>query len=102
MKSLLPVETIEQKILLTRDQKVILDSDLAMFYGGRDARDCAGCEKKYRAVPRRFRVSAYDRGVRAFEITIRDLKDRGPWWSPILSLRLYGAGRRHALQRAEK
>ncbi len=33
MKSLLPVETIEQKILLIRDQKVILDSDLAMLYG---------------------------------------------------------------------
>jgi len=33
MKSLIPVETIEKKILLIRDAKVMLDSDLAMLYG---------------------------------------------------------------------
>jgi hypothetical protein len=32
MKSLIPVETIEKKILLIRDEKVILDSDLAELY----------------------------------------------------------------------
>jgi hypothetical protein len=33
MKSLIPVETIEKKILLIRDEKVMLDSDLAILYG---------------------------------------------------------------------
>ena len=33
MKSLIPVETIEKKILLIRGAKVMLDSDLAMLYG---------------------------------------------------------------------
>jgi hypothetical protein len=33
MKSLTPVETIEKKILLIRDEKVMLDSDLAELYG---------------------------------------------------------------------
>lgn len=32
MKSLIPVETIEKKILLIRDEKVMLDSDLAELY----------------------------------------------------------------------
>jgi hypothetical protein len=33
MKSLIPVEAIEKRILLIRDEKVMLDSDLAMLYG---------------------------------------------------------------------
>ena len=33
MKSLIPVEIIEQKILLIRGHKVILDSDIAVLYG---------------------------------------------------------------------
>jgi len=32
MKSLIPVETIEKKILLIRDEKMMLDSDLAELY----------------------------------------------------------------------
>ena len=32
-KALVPVETIEQKILLIRGQKIILDSHLAELYG---------------------------------------------------------------------
>lgn len=32
-KSLIPQETIENKILLIRDQKVMLDRDLAKLYG---------------------------------------------------------------------
>ena len=32
MKSLIPVETIEKKILLIRDEKVMLDHDLAELY----------------------------------------------------------------------
>ncbi len=32
-KALVPVETIEQKILLIRGQKVMLDRDLALLYG---------------------------------------------------------------------
>jgi len=33
MKSLIPAETIEKRILLIRDEKVMLDSDLAELYG---------------------------------------------------------------------
>ncbi len=33
MRTLIPVEVIEQRILLIRGQKVILDADLAMLYG---------------------------------------------------------------------
>jgi len=33
MKSLVPLEVIEQKILLIKGQKVMLDSDLAALYG---------------------------------------------------------------------
>jgi hypothetical protein len=33
MKSIMPIEMIEQKIFLIRGQKVILDSDLAKMYG---------------------------------------------------------------------
>lgn len=33
MKPLIPVEVIEQRILLIRGQKVIIDADLAMLYG---------------------------------------------------------------------
>jgi hypothetical protein len=33
MEALIPVEVIEQRILLIRGQKVILDADLAMLYG---------------------------------------------------------------------
>jgi hypothetical protein len=32
-KSFVPVERIEQSILLVRDQKVLLDTDLAQLYG---------------------------------------------------------------------
>ena len=33
MKELISIEVIEQRILLIRGQKVILDVDLAMLYG---------------------------------------------------------------------
>lgn len=33
MKSIIPMEVIEQKILLMRGQKVMLDRDLARLYG---------------------------------------------------------------------
>ncbi len=33
MKALIPVEVIEQRILLIRGQRVMLDADLAMLYG---------------------------------------------------------------------
>jgi hypothetical protein len=33
MKALIPVEMIEKKILLIRDEKVMLDADLAEIYG---------------------------------------------------------------------
>ena len=33
MKELIPVEVIEQRILLIRGQKVMLDADLAVLYG---------------------------------------------------------------------
>jgi ORF6N domain len=33
MKTLIPIETIEQKIMLIRGQKVMLDRDLAQLYG---------------------------------------------------------------------
>jgi hypothetical protein len=33
MEALIPIEVIEQRILLIRGQKVILDADLAMLYG---------------------------------------------------------------------
>lgn len=33
MSSIVPVERVEQKILLARGEKVMLDSDLAMLYG---------------------------------------------------------------------
>ena len=33
MKTLVPIEAIEKKILLIGGQKVLLDSDLAAFYG---------------------------------------------------------------------
>jgi len=33
MEALIPVEVIEQRILLIRGQKVILDADLATLYG---------------------------------------------------------------------
>ena len=32
-KSMVPVEKIEQRILLIRGEKVIVDADLAEFYG---------------------------------------------------------------------
>jgi len=32
-KSIVPVEKIEQRILLIRGEKVIVDADLAEFYG---------------------------------------------------------------------
>ncbi len=33
MKSLVPIEVIEKKILFIKGQKAMLDSDLADFYG---------------------------------------------------------------------
>ena len=33
MKSLVPIEVIEKKILLINGQKIMLDSDLAELYG---------------------------------------------------------------------
>ena len=33
MEGLIPVESVAQKIYLIRGQKVMLDSDLALFYG---------------------------------------------------------------------
>lgn len=38
MKTLIPVETIEKKILLIRGEKVMLDADLAELYGVRTKR----------------------------------------------------------------
>lgn len=33
MKELIPLESVEDKILVIRGRKVILDTDLAAFYG---------------------------------------------------------------------
>jgi hypothetical protein len=83
MKALIPVEVIEQRILLIRGQKVILDADLAMLYG----------------VPTRILNQAVRRNLKRFPqdfmfklsqpekdqvITICDLKIKGttdPIWS---------------------
>ncbi len=55
MKSLVPIEVIEGKILLIRGNKVMLDSDLADLYGV-ETRIESGCAPEQRTFSGRFHV----------------------------------------------
>jgi hypothetical protein len=56
MKSLIPMEVIERKILLVRGQKVMLDRDLAELYRV-ETRVLNQAVRRNRAIPGRFSVS---------------------------------------------
>jgi hypothetical protein len=66
-----PAERIEQSILPVRDQKVMLDEDLAMLFGVTTAPQSAG-QAQSRSLPQRLHVPARGRGVGGFEVTICD------------------------------
>src|SRR5437870_6315271 len=105
---------VERRIFLVRGQKVMLDADLAMLYGvePRGLNQAVARKRKRFPADFVFQLSAReydaltsqivisdkdDAGRFSFEITNCDLKER-PWRPPLSSIRLYRAGRRHALK----
>ena len=53
-KAIIPVGEIERRILLVRGQKVILDADLAQFYGVKTKRLNEQVKRNYRRFPEDF------------------------------------------------
>ena len=79
----IPVERVEQAILLIRGEKVILDADLAKLYRVSTKR-LNEQVKRNRAISARFYVSTDDRGgpSTSFKITICDLETRPEYQVP--------------------
>ena len=75
--SLIPVERIEQAILLIRGHKVMLDRDLAKLYGVKAIGAPAAGQPQRIAVSRGFHVPAEPGGGRSFGITKCDTFQTG-------------------------
>ncbi len=67
-KSLVPAERIEQSILMIRDQKVMLDRDLAILYGV-STKALNQAVKRREQIPRRLYVPAYRRRGKNLVVT---------------------------------
>ena len=83
----LPLERIEQKILLIRDQKVMLDADLAEFVWCDDRSPGAPSQAQPEAIPKRLLLSIDGRRMGSFEMPIWHLK--GPRRPTVRALRLF-------------
>jgi hypothetical protein len=95
--ALLP-EQIDRSILVVRGRKVLLDEQLAGFYGVPTKGPGSSGQTERRAVSRGFYIPAQGRrvgrlevttGGLKLEVTICDLKFRVPRWSALRPLRLY-------------
>src|SRR5712691_12107380 len=91
----LPLERIQQSILLLRAHKVMLDFDLAALYGVQTVLNKSG-EAQSSTLSSRLHVRVERRGVRKLEVPIWHLKIGRP---AIPSLRVQRAGCRHAFER---
>jgi hypothetical protein len=96
-QALVPAERVEAMILILRGEKVILDADIAVLYGVETKGSHSGRQEERRPLPRRLPHPADPGRAPDLEITICDLKLGRP---PPPALRLHGAGRRDAVERA--
>ena len=100
MKTLIPVERIENKILLIRDQKVMLDTNLAELYGVETRVLVQAVKRNLNRFPADFLFRLTPEEFAAFEITNCDLK-RGPRRETIPPLRFHRAWCHHGSFGAE-
>lgn len=71
---LVPEKQILRMILVIRDKKVILDSDLAALYGVETRRLNEQVRRNIDKFPRGFYVSTHERGIRKLEVANCDIK----------------------------
>lgn len=113
VKEMKPAETqmveimspdIENLIYVVRNKQVMVDSDLAMLYQVETKALNRAVKKKYKAIPRRFLFSAYNRRNRIFEVPIWHLKNtrvrKKGWtrWQTYTTACIYRAGDINASQ----
>jgi len=79
MKALIPVETIEKKILLIRGHKVMLDSDLAMLYKVETFNLNKAVKRNIDRFPEdfMFQLTKEEAGALRFQIGISKTEGRG-------------------------
>lgn len=75
-KSIIPVELITSKILLIRNEKVLLDKDLAELYGVETRVLNQSVKRNIARFPDDFMFQLTAEETRFFKITICDLKKR--------------------------
>jgi hypothetical protein len=85
-RALVPAERIERRILSVRDEKVMLDEDLARLFGVETRVLVQAVRRNFERFPED--VPALGRGVPDFEVTICDLKE-GPGWTTVSPLCLH-------------
>ncbi len=97
--SLIPSERIERCILFIRDQKVMLDMDLAELYGVGTKVLLQAVKRNINRFPMDFMFQLNKEEFDLFEVTICDLKHIGrARRAAIRSLCLYGTRGGHAFQ----
>jgi hypothetical protein len=98
---LIPVPTIQKRIVVVREHQVNARRGSGGALWGRDRRVDASRQAEQGSLPRRFHVPAHERRVVSFEKPIWHLKrrKRRPTLRPV---RLHRAGRRDALRRSAK
>ena len=97
--NLLPLETIEQRILLLRSQKVLLDADLAALYGVETKVLLHAIKRNAERFPEDFMFQLNDdewTALRSQSVT-SNKKACGSRWSALCALCLYRARCCHAV-----
>lgn len=86
MKAIVPIEVIEQKILLINGKKVMLDSDLSALYGVETKMLVRAVKRNLERFPDDF-ITADERKVRQLEVSFWHFKMGRQKVSPV---RIYG------------
>ena len=89
------IARIENRILLIRGQKVLLDTDLAELYGVPTKVLVQAVKRNLERFPEDFMLQLTDAEF-SFEVTICDLKARARW-PALRAIRFHRAGSGHAL-----
>ena len=96
------IERIDRCILLTRDHKVMLDSDLARLYAVTTFNLNKARQAQPGPVSGRLHVPVDTEGARRFDIPTWNLKNRPARGTALSAVCLHGTRRGHAVERAAK
>ena len=95
MTTTVPIESIVSKIVFIRDEKVMLDRDLAELYGVETGALNRAVKRNTERFPEDFMFQVW-RGGRSFEMPNWHLK-AWAWWAPLFALCLYGTRSRYVV-----